>query len=334
MTQSAEAAAKPEAHSPTPPEQPELLKQVAGNQAGMFLVTPGALDDADAHLAHIRELGLESHILELEVRGYTVIPPEMVAPPEFTARVRDALLRLAEEKTGVKHSLDRNGDTGKYAAFAAGGGFFLIFYLLFEDPVFEEWIENPVLGALVNHTLKGQGRLSSFDALVRWKDASQLDPDVQDHALHSDSPRWPDGNLLDGGNLMTNSAYIVTDYTKENGCIAMVPGSHRLGRLPYPGEGLKDMVPVEAPAGSLIFWKGATWHGPGYPKLTDGLRLTMNTTFFNRSLKTVEQFQRAVPKEVLDRRNRQFALLVGADDMTGFGSEGPQPAYLEPYSFF
>ena len=120
MAQSAEAAAKPEA-PPTPPEQPELLKQVAGNQAGMFLVTPGALDDADAHLAHIRELGLESHILELEVRGYTVVPPEMVAPPEFTARVRDALLRLAEEKTGVKHSIDRNGDTGKYAAFAAGG---------------------------------------------------------------------------------------------------------------------------------------------------------------------------------------------------------------------
>ena len=47
---------------------------------------------------------------------------------------------------------------------------------------------------------------------------------------------------------MTNSAYILTDYSKENGSIAMVPGSHRLGRLPYPGEGLKDMVPVEAPA--------------------------------------------------------------------------------------
>ena len=331
MTQSETAAAKPEARPPAPPE-PANLKAV-GNRPGMYLTTPGALDAGDAHLARIRELGLEPYLLEIEVRGYTVIPPELVAPPEFTARVRDALLRLAEKRTGVKHSIDQNGCAGN-ASYLSSPGFFGMLYLLLEDPVFEEWIENPVLGALVDYTLKGQGRLSSFDALVKWKDAAQIDSDLLTDALHSDSPRWPDGKLLDGGNLMTNSAYILTDYSKENGSIAMVPGSHRLGRLPYPGEGLKDMVPVEAPAGSLIFWKGATWHGGAYPKLTDGLRLTMNTTFFNRSLKPVESYQRAVPKEVLDRRNRQFALFVGADDMSGFGPEGPQPAYLEPSHFF
>ena len=342
MSQSEKATAKPIVRPPAPPEpadlnrrfrQPFARQKVVDNRPGMYLTTPGALDAGDAHLARIRELGLEPYLLEIEVRGYTVVPPELVAPPEFTARIRDALLRVAEKRTGVKHSIDQNGNAGK-AAYLSSGGFFAMLYLLFEDPVFEEWIENPVLGALVDYTLKGQGRLSSFDALVKWKDAAQLDPDLLQDALHSDSPRWPDGKLLDGGNLMTNSAYILTDYSKENGSIAMVPGSHRLGRLPYPGEGVKDMVPVEAPAGSLIFWKGATWHGGAYPKLTDGLRLTMNTTFFNRSLKTVEAYQRAVPKEVLDRRNRQFALFVGADDMSGFGPEGPQPAYLEPSHFF
>ena len=259
---------------------------------------------------------------------------ELVAPPEFTARVRDALLRVAEEKTGVKHSIDEKGDSGKLEDFHSVGGVFTMLYLLFEDQVFEEWLENPVLGALVNYALRGQARLSALVSILKWKDESQLDSDIVDNALHSDSPRWPDGNLLDGGNLMVNSAYILTDYSKEDGAIAMVPGSHKLGRLPYPGEAVKDMVPVEAPAGSLIFWKGSTWHGGAYPKLTDGLRLVLNGTFFNRSLKTVEQYQRAVPKEVLDRRNRQFALFVGADDMSGFGPEGPQPAYLEPNSFF
>ena len=317
-----------------PGERPRILKHVPGNQSGMFLVTPGALDSADAHLARIRELGLESYILDLEVRGFTVIPPELVAPPEFTARVRDALLRVAEEKTGVKHSIDEKGDTGKLEDFHSVGGVFTMLYLLFEDQVFEEWLENPVLGALVNYALRGQARLSALVSIIKWKDESQLDSDFVDNALHSDSPRWPDGNLLDGGNLMVNSAYILTDYSKEDGSIAMVPGSHKLGRLPYPGEAVKDMVPVEAAAGSLIFWKGSTWHGGAYPKLTDGLRLVLNATFFNRSLKTVEQYQRAVPKEVLDRRNRQFALFVGADDMSGFGAEGPQPAYLEPNSFF
>ncbi len=322
------------AQSAKPPEQSNLGKMVSESKLGMMLQTPGVLDSGDAQLAQIRNLGLEPYILDLEVRGYTVIPPELVAPTEFNARVRDTLLRLAEEKTGVKHSIGQSGNAGKQEALAYGGGIFAMLYLLFEDPVFEEWIENPVLGALVNYTLKGQARLSSLNSLVKWKDDSQLDQEFLDNALHSDSPRWPDGSLLDGGNLMINCAYTLTDYSKENGSIAMVPGSHKLGRLPYPGEGLKDMVPVDAPAGSLIFWKGATWHGPAYPKLTDGLRLVLNSTFFNRALKTVEQYQRAVPKEVLDRRSRQFALFVGADDMTGFGAEGPQPAYLEPNSFF
>ena len=40
----------------------------------------------DAMLAPIRELGLERYIAELEHYGYTIIPPERVAP----ARVRRA----------------------------------------------------------------------------------------------------------------------------------------------------------------------------------------------------------------------------------------------------
>ena len=63
----------------------------------------------DAMLAPIRELGLERYIAELEHYGYTIIPPERVAPPEFVARVREAVLRVAYERTGVEHALDRPG---------------------------------------------------------------------------------------------------------------------------------------------------------------------------------------------------------------------------------
>ena len=69
-----------------------------------------------------------------------------------------------------------------------------------------------------------------------------------------------------------NSAWALTDYTPDNGPIAMVPGSHKYCRQPRLGEGEDMAVPVEAPEGSLIVWHGNTWHG-AYPKKTDGLRL-------------------------------------------------------------
>ncbi|MDE0348292.1 MAG: hypothetical protein OXM56_01085 [Gammaproteobacteria bacterium] len=56
----------------------------------------------DAMLAPVRELGLAQYVAELEQYGYTVIPPERVAAPEFVERVRAAVLRVAHERTGVE----------------------------------------------------------------------------------------------------------------------------------------------------------------------------------------------------------------------------------------
>ncbi len=61
----------------------------------------------DVMLAPIRELGLEPYVAELEQYGYTVIPPERVATPEFVERLRDAVLRVAHERTGVEHARGR-----------------------------------------------------------------------------------------------------------------------------------------------------------------------------------------------------------------------------------
>ena len=54
---------------------------------------------------------------------------------------------------------------------------------------------------------------------------------------------------------------MLTPCTKDNGALAVVPGSHRLARQPMPGEGIDQAVPVEAEVGSLILWHGGTWHG-------------------------------------------------------------------------
>ena len=271
--------------------------------------------------APVRELGLEAYMAELDHYGYTIIPPERVAPPEFMERVRNAVLRVAHERTGVEHALDRSGDAGRYSTFPVQADRYLLYYLLFEDEVFEEWLENPVLAAVVDYMLRGQAQLSSMVSFVKWRDKSAKSGDPAT-GLHSDSPGSPEGLLPFSHSLVCNVALCLTDYTREDGCIAMVPGSHRLGRVPKQGEGVERAVPVEGPAGSLIAWLGNTWHG-AFPKRTEGLRLNVTSYHCHPALKTQEHYQDAVPAEMLARRSERFRHLVGAYEPMGWTVHGP-----------
>ena len=98
----------------------------------------------------------------------------------------------------------------------------------------------------------------------------------------------------------------------------MVPGSHRLGRGPEPGEGADRAVPVEGPAA----WLGNTWHG-AFPKLTEGLRLNLTSYHCHPALKTQERYGAAVPPAMLARRSARFRRLMGVDDPMGWKEHGP-----------
>ena len=274
-------------------------------------------------------LGLASHAFELDSKGYTVIPPEAVASPEFIQRVTDAILRVAERRTGVAHALDKPGNPGRYCTQSASGNVYLLWHLLFEAEIFEEWLENAVLAAMIDYLLQGDGQLSSMMAILRWQhpDIDDRDPDNSlTLGLHADSPgsltRPQASHFQMLKDLVCNAALVLTPFTRETGALAIVPGSHRLGRQPLAGEGVEDAIPVEAQVGSLVVWHGATWHGV-FKRKTPGLRLNLTTFHCHRALKTQERYQWNVPEEMLARRSARFARIVGADDLMGWGAEGP-----------
>src|SRR5262249_45759962 len=97
--------------------------------------------------ADIRRLGLESCVAELDAFGFTVIPPERIAPPEFHARLRDAILSVHERRSGQRvtaadlptASLPGDRPVATYWS------------LLGEDPVFEEAVLNPVVYAMARY---------------------------------------------------------------------------------------------------------------------------------------------------------------------------------------
>jgi len=279
----------------------------------------------------VRALGLEKYVAELENYGYTVVPPEHVATGEFVERVTDAVLRVIEERTGVKHVLHANGDVGQYnCEYRLAQNQFELWYLLFEDPVFEDWLENPTLAAMTEYCMRGQGQLSSMMAFVKWRSADELTGLT--HRLHCDAhpASSPEGALPFSHNLVVNTALCLTHYSHDDGAIVMVPGSHRRGRVPTPGEAAEEAVAVEAEVGSLIVWLGNTWHG-ALPKRTDGLRLCLNAYFGHRALKTQERYQTAVPDEMLARHSARFARLLGADDPMGWDKHGPSALATSRY---
>ena len=279
------------------------------------------------NLSQIKKLGLQNNINDLEIDGFTIIPPKKVASTQFLNKMRKTVLRICQERTGKKFDLNKNGQIGKYKAQPQTDRQFLLYYLLMADPIFEKWLLNPTLNTMMDYLMKGTQQLSSMTSFIKWQGEGY----GETLGLHSDTrPSTPEGLIPNSWFDVSNSTYCLTNYTKENGAMAMVPGSHRLYRQPKPGEGVDKAVPVEAKAGSLIIFNGGIWHG-AFPKKTEGLRLNVTSYFCHRKLKTQEAYQWRVTKEMLDRNPPRFATLVGADDEYGWDAKGPD--YSRPLKY-
>ena len=267
----------------------------------------------------IKKLALQNNVTELEVNGFTVIPPQKVASSQFFNKVRRKILNICEERTGKKFSLKKNGEKGRYKAQPQTDSQFLLYYLLMEDPIFEKWLINPTLYAMIDYLMKGMQQLSSMTSFVKWQGEGY----GEGLGLHSDTPpSTPEGIIPSAWFDVCNSTYCLTDYTLEGGAMAVVPGSHRLYRQPKPGEGVERAIPVIAKAGSLIIFNGGIWHG-AFPKQSEGLRLNLTSYFCHRKLKTQEAYQWKITKKMLERNPPEFGKLVGSDDYMGWDARGP-----------
>lgn len=92
---------------------------------------------------------------------------------------------------------------------------------------------------------------------------------------------------------MLNFMFAVTDFTRENGCTRMVPGSHKWpeGRAPTPDDEVIDMVMEK---GSVAIWLGSTWHGAGQ-NTTDEPRIGAEMGFNCGWLRPHESYHLMIP---------------------------------------
>ncbi len=256
---------------------------------------------------------LAPYFEQLHEQGYAVVPPEVTGVSD--SMIDELVMRLlgkSEELVGCKFSVEdgpeRPLDYGEFRGFlerisGAEPSQFQLMQLCTYHRVFRDLAVNPVATAIIDHLFgtddaaHSPARFSSHNCFVKWAGEGYGDS----LGLHADQAGIP---LPWGDNaLNANCNWCLTDYTKEGGAFACVPGSHRRKRQPQPLEGVADAIAVECPRGSLIVFHGALWHG-AFPKKTPGLRLTL--AYFYRHMAILPQddipnhFPRALADDCAD----------------------------------
>jgi hypothetical protein len=247
----------------------------------------------------IERYDLRDHIAELDDQGLCVVPPsKLQLAPDFVARARAALMAVAEARTGAGFHLV-NGRAGRLNERAERIGQFYLTHLLHEGPIFEEIYVHPV---------------SACNGWVKFRTPASFDG-VLTTGLHADTTAplpWP---------LKTphvaNMNWILTRYSREDGALAYVPESHKRGTVPPCSDVADGAVAVDAPAGSMIFFHGATWHG-AFRRQTDGLRLSIHGLCCQPHYMPQQDYRGAIGAEIFARSaDPEYLRMLTRDDDPG-----------------
>lgn len=271
----------------------------------------------------IERYGLCEEIEELDKNGLAIVPPEKLGLPDGKiAQLIDAVLRLAEARTGGRFDVER-GCLDTLTGGRVDRGFFYLSHLLLEGSPFAELYVNPVKRVFMRHMLGDEHILSTSNAWIKWASPDCYGPTL---GMHADCgvvpPPWPVA-----APHVANMNLLLTDYSRENGALAYVPGSHHLGKRPEFPEAAERAQAVEAPAGSLVVFHGAVWHG-AFPRQTSGLRLSIHGLHARPYFIPQHDYRNKVPPYIMDRSPDPvyLSMLARGGDPLLFGpGEGPVP---------
>jgi ectoine hydroxylase-related dioxygenase (phytanoyl-CoA dioxygenase family) len=196
---------------------------------------------------------LDGAVADLREHGACVVAGALDG--ELLAEVRTALYRAAESdrKYGLAEDYQYGGDDHVNQR---------VWNLPSHDPVFCALAEHPIALRFVQEVIGWPALLSSMSANITATGGQSM-------ILHADQGYMPRPWAGPHG---VNVAWCVDDFTVANGATLYLPGSH-LGNGEGQGrlEEFRDrLVPIEAPAGSVIVMEGRLLHTNGVN--TNGVR--------------------------------------------------------------
>lgn len=133
--------------------------------------------------------------------------------------------------------------------------------LQYHDCAFTRAVSHPRLVDALTRVIGPNVQLHHSKMLVKPPETGAPFP------MHQDYPYFPHTR-----HTVTAASVHLDDATEENGCLRVIPGSHRLGPLPEIGESkaldsaeypMERGLPVPAKAGDVLLFNYLTIHGSG-----------------------------------------------------------------------
>ncbi|MDX2178744.1 MAG: phytanoyl-CoA dioxygenase family protein [Bryobacteraceae bacterium] len=180
--------------------------------------------------------------------------------------------------------------------------------LVDKGEVFERAVAMPEI-------LEGTGTVICERFKLSSLNVRETEPHSEDaQPLHADMGAIPD----ELGYWVSNTVWMLDDFTRDNGAIRAVPGTHKLGKLPqdvltdlrapHPDEAL-----ITGPAGTVVIMNAHCWHG-GTANRTAKPRRAMHS-FYCRWDKPQQQWQKQLLRpETLSRLSPELRQLLALDD--------------------
>lgn len=151
------------------------------------------------------------------------------------------------------------------------------------DSALDEFIDDPRLWGPARAVVKSEG-ISLFSDKLNFKR-----PGGAPFPWHQDNPYW--AFLCNHLDRLVSVAIILDDSSIENGCLWLIPGSHKYGALDcFEDRGvvgrlytdidryeLQEPQPMDLPAGSIVYFHGDIVHGSQGNRSQEKRRLLLLT---------------------------------------------------------
>ena len=215
----------------------------------------------------LADLGAHPNLLsdqernDLDEKGFVVLND--IIDPEWLERLRTRFEELCE-KEGVHAGTEVHQEQGTRR----------LSDLPNKGEVFDRVYTHPRVLAAIHHVIGREFKLSSLNARAAL-------PGQGLQGLHAD---W--GEDYDGRFHVCNSVWLLDEFSRENGCTRLVPGTHK-GLNPGNTEidrmaAHPDEEYIIAPAGTVAVFNSQTWHGGTLNSSSDLQRRAMHCYFTAR----------------------------------------------------
>lgn len=175
--------------------------------------------------------------------------------------------------------------------------------LIARSPAVRELVMHPVVLGTVGSVLR---HATSFQ--LHLTQLIEVGPGEPAQPVHRDQWAFDFFPFPAGYEVQCNTLWAVDDFTERNGATRLVPGSHRAeDRLTFDAA---DTVAAEMPAGSVLFYTGALYHGAGANR-SEAVRRGLNITYNVSWLRQEENQYLAVPPEVARTLPEPLLRLMG-----------------------